>query len=171
MSGNVGDVFVWPAASAPTGALLADGSTIGNASSGADYTGEAYRSLFDLVKLNEPNLGTEDFDSNDTVQILDARGCVLLCADNMGGASANVVTDTEADAVGDHAGAEEHTLILGEYPSHHHTTHGHIDAVAAGLTNGDYSNAHNANSGYRGSSGAHNNIAPSLGFSICVRYA
>lgn len=52
--------------------LGATAVTIGNASSGATYTGERFRRLFDKMKpfTALSNAGTEDFDSNDTVNLM-----------------------------------------------------------------------------------------------------
>ena len=64
---------------APFGWIFADGKTIGDTGSGADYEGEKYRYLFSLYKLvvSYGNAGTEDFDTGDTVKIPHPNGRVV----------------------------------------------------------------------------------------------
>jgi microcystin-dependent protein len=50
----------------------------------------------------------------------DMRGRIPLGADNMGGTSANRVTATEADIVGNASGSETHNIIQSELPDHTH---------------------------------------------------
>lgn len=61
----------------PTGWLICDGDTLGNASSGATHASDSYQALFDVVKSGWGNAGTEVFANGDTVNIPDLRGAFL----------------------------------------------------------------------------------------------
>lgn len=102
---------------APNGWILMIGETLGNTQSGADHASQAYRNLFDILKDVDPNAGTEDFDNGDTVTIPDARGRGFLIMDSLGGSSANVVTASEADTMGDTLGNETKSLSASEVPA------------------------------------------------------
>lgn len=92
-----------------SGWLLMDGKSIGDTGSGADYTGEEYRELFDLVKLCSPNAGTEDFDNGAKVYLIDGRGRSAIGKDS----GANVLTaafTSNRDTLGGLVGEESHLL-------------------------------------------------------------
>jgi microcystin-dependent protein len=59
----------------------------------------------------------------------DLRGRVPAGLDSMGGVSANVVTDAEADRVGAGMGEELHTLTENELASHTHEAYGNTGGV------------------------------------------
>jgi len=59
-------------------------------------------------------------DGSTTFNLPDMRGRAFAGLDNMGGSSANVVTDTSADNLGGVMGAETHTLTESELPAHDH---------------------------------------------------
>lgn len=85
-------------ATAPTGWLLAKGETIGNLTSGATYAAEDLETLFDIVKLNYGNAGTEVFANGDTVNLPDPRGYIIRTLDQGAGIdSGRAIGTTQAD--------------------------------------------------------------------------
>lgn len=164
--------------SAPSNHLLCYGQTIGNASSGGDLTGAEYEDLFDICKNCAPNTGAESFAGNDTVVIPDLRGYVIAGKDNMGGTSADRLTDqsggVDGDTLGDTGGDEVHTLSEAEMPSHTHS----VDGVGYARNGQDVSpkslysieNSTPTTTGSAGSDGAHNNVQPTIILNYIVRY-
>ncbi len=116
----VGDVRVTGRDQPAEGWLFLTGQTIGNTGSGANLEGEDFEALFALARNWAPNNGGEDFLSGDVVLLPDMRGRVIGGIDNMGGASADRITDLAADQVGGSIGAESHQLTVDELPSHSH---------------------------------------------------
>lgn len=113
-----GMMSVFAGAAAPAGWELCDGSAIS-------------RTTFaDLFAEIGTTFGVGD--GSTTFNIPDARGRGLLGLDNMGGSSANRVTDAQADILGGSSGAEDsdhdhggtagaHQLTIAEMPAHTHT--------------------------------------------------
>lgn len=100
-------------ATAPSGWLLCDGTT------GLDSTVDtSLADLYAVIGTTFGGTGANDFD------LPDMRGNFPLGKDDMGGASRNRVTDTEADTIGDEAGAQTHTLTTAEIPAHSHPLQG-----------------------------------------------
>ena len=91
-----GTVTPYAGASAPLGWLLCDGSS---------FSAGTYPEL--AVALGGTTLP-------------DLRGCVVAGLDNMGGSSANRITNPQADTLGGFYGEEEITLDLAEMPLHDH---------------------------------------------------
>lgn len=91
---------------ADPGYTLCDGATIGNAASGAGLAKAYTANLFAKLLAMNPNAGTEVFADDDTVVKPDMRGKLAAGLDNLGGSSANVITATEADTLGDTYGTE-----------------------------------------------------------------
>jgi hypothetical protein len=94
-----------------SGWIMMKGDTIGKAT--GTYQGEQYRDLFTYLKAVSPNTGSEDFDGGGTVVIPDMRGRGRVCADNMGGSSAGVLTapfTPNKDTMGGAIGEEAHKL-------------------------------------------------------------
>ncbi len=95
------------------------------------------------------------------------RGRVFAGMDNLGGSSANVITDSNADTLGGVMGEETHTLTVAEMPAHTHQQIGHnigslgpgwnagVDSSSSQFNSGDYTNS-------TGGDGAHNNVQPTL---------
>jgi microcystin-dependent protein len=113
-------------------------------------------------------------DGSTTFNLPDLRGRVWIGLDNMGGSSANRVTDAAADSIGGTLGEEVHTLTTGEMPSHTHTTPSLLGIWAGsgpGLTaGGSYSpttprSATNA----EGGGGAHNNMQPGMAGNVIIK--
>lgn len=123
--------------SAPSGWLLLDGRTIGNASSGATARANAdTQALFELLWNSFANAqaavsggrgasATADFNANKTITVPDARGRATFGRDNMGGTAASRVTSAgsgiDGTVMGNAGGAQSHTLSQAEMPSHNHT--------------------------------------------------
>ncbi len=133
---------------APSGWVLCDGTAISRTT---------YATLFGV-------LGTAYGvgDGSTTFNVPDIRGRYPLGKDDMGGASADRVTATEADNLGQSEGAEDHTLVISEMPAHTHIERGNT-AGAVGKVGGDYSNTpvdDDITTASTGGGGAHNNMPP-----------
>ncbi len=128
-----------------SGWLLVRGQTLGSAASGADDASDSYdlvyAAIWDNVADAEAPVSSgrgasaaADFAANKTITLPDGRGVVLLGKDNMGGSSANVVTDAQADTMGDLGGAEDATLATTNLPAHAHgMAHTHGAGTYAGV--------------------------------------
>jgi len=110
-------------------------------------------------------------DGISTFNLPDLRGRVVAGLDNMGGTSADRVTDEAADNLGGSMGAESHVLTEAEMPDHTHS----IDVTDAGGTGGTAGAgsgtglASDPVSGIAGSDQAHNNMQPTLFMTWVIR--
>ena len=107
----------------------------------------------------------------------------MVCKDNLGGSSANRVVATEADNIGQAAGAETHTLVTAELPSHSHTekaynansgTNEDICAVSGtgskvGLAGTNDKGAASISTASVGSDTAHNNMQPYMTLAYIIK--
>jgi len=100
---------------APEGWLLCDGREVKKSD---------YNDLWNAIGHNfkDPSLVSDNGVSYFTLP--DLRGRFALGADNMGGPSANRVTDLGADAVGNSGGSEENTIGIENLPEHEHDLEG-----------------------------------------------
>jgi len=152
------------AATAPSGWLLCDGSTIGKVSSGADLESAGYETLFDLIKGIYGGTGSEIFSSGDTVALPDLRGRSPLGVNDAGlpnGASGSYSTRNE----GDNGGEESHVLTTGELAAHSHANTG----IVAGATLASGANFATGSGGSAGSDTAHNTMHPFLVVNFIVK--
>lgn len=67
-----GIVLMYGGSSAPSGWLLCDNKTVGDSSSGADYTGDTYRDLYDAIQATWG--GTYNWSNHDKINLPDMRG-------------------------------------------------------------------------------------------------
>lgn len=171
-----GGLMPFAGASAPTGYLLCDGSAVSRST---------YSDLFSAISTT---YGTGDGSS--TFNIPDLRGRVIAGQDDMGGSSANRLTNQtgglDGDTLGGTGGTETHTLSEAELASHTHFvfhnssfnggTFGSFDAddsLRMGVPNDSPDNhqyvfkagsstANRGKSSSAGSGDAHNNVQPTI---------
>lgn len=143
-----GSILPYGGSSAPSGWLLCYGQAVSRTT---------YADLFAVIGTA---FGAGD--GSTTFNAPDLRGRFPLGADNMGGTSANRVTATEADNIGQGAGAESHVLTVSELPSHTHpmspnyvTQAGGAPLAADGTARGT-----GTDTGAAGGGAGHNNMSP-----------
>jgi microcystin-dependent protein len=144
---------------APTGWLLCYGQAISRTT---------YADLFTAVSTNY-GVG----DGSTTFNVPDCRGRVLAGKDDMGGSSANRLTNQSGglngDTIGATGGAETHTLVTAELASHSHTgtTNESLAQSGGGAAWGSGAPANlvaqaTFTTATTGSGTAHNNVQPTI---------
>lgn len=184
-AGKIDDFFGLEA-DVPSGFLLANAKTIGDASSNATGRANADMSLLfallwsvgntdgSLAIFTSAGAGSTyganaaaDFAAHKAIALPDFRGRVAVGNDDMGGSDAGriVTNDAQSEKVGGSCGAENHQLITAELPSHTHTV-GYNDGGTGGAGGVPDENSSGAiythNTGSTGSDTAHNNMQPSM---------
>jgi microcystin-dependent protein len=100
---------------APEGWLLCDGTEVRI----SDYT-----ALYNVIKYNFKDATLLSDEGVNSFALPDMRGRFALGLDNLGGPSANRVTDIAADAIGGNAGQAEKSIGLENLPEHEHDMEG-----------------------------------------------
>lgn len=143
------------ASPAPQGYLLCNDTPISRTT---------YSALFAVIKTTYGG-----GDGSTTFNVPDLRGRVIAGQDDMGGSSANNLTDAQADQLGGTLGNETHTLTTTELPAHTHGGLTDIDPDGGDGGQGedpglDYvtSNGDGTVSGSTGGGGPHNNVQPTI---------
>lgn len=150
-----GIVVPYAGSAAPTGWLLCYGQVEAQATYPALYAviGTIYGS-----------------DAGGNFTLPDLRGRVVAGQDDMGGSSANRLTNqtggVEGDTLGATGGAETHTLTTAQLASHTHTIALDQDGAVPGQTKAKGTDgggtAGTMNTGSSGSGSAHNNVQPTI---------
>ncbi len=173
-----GSVTDYVGSSAPSGWVLLDGRTIGNASSGATNRANSdTQTLFELLWNSMANAeapvssgrgasAAADFAANKTITIPDARGRVVAGKDDMGGTTASRLTSggsgITGTTLGVAGGTQTHTLTTAEMPAHTHpgvtTPSGGSAAIFSSCGAVDTGGS----TGSTGGGGAHQNTQPTL---------
>lgn len=207
----VGFVADFAGLTAPAGWHLLSGGTIGDATSGATVRANADQSaLFvqlwdnfsntELTIQDSSGVGTTrganaatDFAAHKRLPLPDLRGRVVAGKDNMGGTSANRLTDQsgglDGDTLGDTGGSETHQLIIAELAAHTHgagsyeTVENQVCHDSNNINNNQTGGGGNAinsvqedrlpiqgTSGSTGSGTAHNNVQPTYILSKIIKY-
>lgn len=103
-----GVVVPYAGVAIPIGWLVCDGT---------EYTISEYQLLYDAIGYS---FKAQSLVTSGKFALPDLRGRFPLGLDNMGGTSANRVTDASADSLGGTGGAEETTIIVDNLPEHEH---------------------------------------------------
>ena len=151
-------ILPYAGSAAPTGYFLCDGS----AKSRTTYAG-----LFAIIGTTY-GVG----DGSTTFNIPDLRGRVIAGQDDMGGSSANRLTNPastingiDGDGLGNTGGSETHTLLTAQMPSHDHGG-GTVGTSFIGDVSGGGARAHpyqnGGNVSSEGGDQAHNNVQPTI---------
>ena len=150
-----GILMPYAGTSAPTGYLLCDGSAISRTT---------YSNLFAAISTTY-GVGN----GSSTFNIPDLRGRVIAGQDDMGGASANRLTNQtgglNGDTLGGTGGAETHTLTTAQMPSHTHSVTAQTQVIGDDVNrggSGQLGSAETFNTGSAGSGSAHNNVQPTI---------
>ena len=172
-----GGLIPYAGINTPSGWLLCDGGTIGNASSGAGSESADYETLFNLIKTLHPNTGTKVFADGDTVSLPDLRGRVIAGKDDMGGTSANNLTGNpvNGDNLGATGGSESHLLTAAQSGLPEHT---HGGGVSSSNTNGAAGDAAftyvtqttGVTGGAKDATSSHNNVQPTIILNYIIKY-
>jgi len=151
----IGSIFPYAGATAPTNYLLCYGQAVSRAT---------YSVLFSILSTTY-GVG----DGSTTFNLPDIRGRVIAALDNLGGSSANVVTDTDADTLGGTDGEEDHVLTAAELPAHTHTfPTDNGSGSASTLVPGNTAGSQIA-SGPTGDDDGHNTMQPTIFMSYIIR--
>lgn len=151
-----GAIFDWAGATAPSGYLLCYGQAISRAT---------YADLW-------AEIGTTygSGDGSSTFNLPDCRGRVSAGKDDMGGSSANRLTNQtgglNGDVLGATGGTETHSLTSAQVPSNSVTINGGPAATGDPNVDQDYV----MSAAHTGTGSAHNNVQPTIIFNKIIKY-
>jgi microcystin-dependent protein len=122
-----GSILPYGGQDAPIGWLLCDGSEVKK----SDYT-----LLWQAIGFNFRDASLISDSGVNYFALPDMRGRFALGADNMGGPSANRVTSSAADAIGNSSGEETKTIGILNLPEHEHDLEGESGTQYYGIRAG-----------------------------------
>lgn len=152
-----GVIFDYGGSTAPSGYLLCYGQAVSRTT---------YADLFTAIGTTY-GVG----DGSTTFNVPDYRGRVGAGLDNMGGTSANRLTDqsggVDGDTLGDTGGSETHTLTEAQLAAHDHTAYQDNNGTSGSNTVGrisatDPGGAVLVSTANAGGGQAHNNVQPTI---------
>lgn len=161
-------VSIFAGSSVPSGWLICDGSAVSRAT---------FSDLFSTISTTY-GIG----DGSTTFNVPDLRGRNALGLDNMGGVSADRVTDAQADVLGGTLGAETdtgsgvtianttggHALTINEMPAHDHDYDDDLSSGDAGAPNSGTGQATTATTTSTGGGAAHDHSIPVLSTTVTM---
>jgi microcystin-dependent protein len=162
----LGTVLPHAGTTAPNGFLFCFGQAVSRTT---------YADLFGLLSTT---YGTGD--GSTTFNLPDLRGRVVAGQDDMGGSSANRLTNQsgglDGDTLGATGGAETHALTVAQMPAHAHPGSTVVDGFAGGGAPDKVSIGQLANQGTfpvdvasQGGDGAHNNVQPTIVLNYIIK--
>lgn len=153
--GLIGRMDMWPVATPPLGYLLCDGLGLGNTGSGADYEGDDYRVLYDL--LQDTYGGTYDWTGGGVINLPDLRGKFPLCT-------------SPTYAIGATGGAETVALSVSEMPSHSHNVPAYTGPAGIQIARNFGTGLAPVATTNTGGGSAHENMPPYLVVNWIIKY-
>ena len=151
-----GSLIAYAGSTAPGGWLLCYGQSISTST---------YVDLYNII-------GYTYGGSGGSFNVPDMRGRIPLPLDNLGGTSANRITDSGADSLNGTGGSETHTLTESELAAHNHSLSGVNGGYYGGFGHGSGDGGGSGGSYYTdnaGSGNAHANVQPFIGLSYIIK--